>query len=156
MKGKIHSGQIGSFVTLALGIFFLINAMTMNIGSLSKPGTGLWPLCLSIVIITASIISFLTSEKEKRDEETVFAKKTQYAILGAVSLFVFIMLFERWGLTLSSFLLLFFWMRVIGNEKWRSSIVAASGFTIFSIAVFVWGIHAPFPDDPLLIFIRGE
>lgn len=153
---KLDPGRLGSLAAMAIGLFFLLQALKLNIGTLSNPGAGLWPLVLSAVLIVSSASSLRRGNDAQEEEGEGLAIGTWHAVLGAASIALFILMFEHMGLTVPSFLLLLFWMRALGKEQWRSSVVAALAFTVFSVVVFVWGIDAPFPDDVLLTRVWGN
>lgn len=138
---------LGGIVPLALGICALAYAYTLSLGGLTNPGPGLWPFLISVAIILFSI-TLLVTESGAEDYER-FTRGIRTIALGIVSLAAFVLLFALIGFIVPGFLTFVFWLRFIGGESWRLTLIVASLSTAAFYLVFAVLLSVPFPTDPI-------
>ena len=66
-------------------------------------------------------------------------------LLPAVTAVLAILLIKFLGMVIGTFLSLFFYMKVVNNDKWIKSIWVPAVITLFFYAVFVFWLKVPFP-----------
>ncbi|GAA3400205.1 tripartite tricarboxylate transporter TctB family protein [Paenibacillus hodogayensis] len=143
---------VSGFVPLAVGLFFFILSRKLSFGTWSNPGPGLWPTCLSALILLASLA--LIASKRVREDKEAYTRESRFPLYGVLSLAAFILLFERLGATLPCFALFLFWIRFLGKERWIGAVACSAGITAVLYLIFAWGLHIPFPEDKLLLLFR--
>lgn len=154
MIPKLAILRRSGLLTLALGVFFLYQSLKLELGSWNEPGPGLWPLLLSLLVLTASSVLLIGhSDGGAGAEKKPFAAllRDSRLPLGAIaSLILFIVLFRYAGLTLAGWVMLLCWLRLLGKEKWTTSIVAATGLTALCHILFAVALQVPLPEDWVL------
>ncbi|GFZ97095.1 hypothetical protein GCM10008018_49340 [Paenibacillus marchantiophytorum] len=148
MKASCYAALAKSAVPFAVGLFFFILSRRLSFGTWNDPGPGLWPTCLSALIMLVSLLLFFMDRRV--EEEESFTRDARFPLYGLISLAIFILLFDQIGLTLPCLAAFVFWIRFLGKESWRSSILVSLGLTAAIYAIFAWGLDIPFPDDKLL------
>lgn len=144
--------RLGAAVPLALGALALVLAYRLSLRDFTDPGPGLWPFITALVVVM-SAVAVLVTERDGRDYES-FSRAARDIGLGLVSLLVFIALFEQIGFLIPSFLLLVFWLRVLGRESWTLTLAIAVASTAAFYVVFATLLGVPFPPD-ILVTILG-
>jgi len=142
-----HAGpwsQLGAaVVTGAIGAAGLLGSLGLGLGQLTAPGPGLWPFVVSVVITTLSMVLALTGRHGTNTERFSRASvTTAVAVLTLVLLGVALPLI---GFEIPSLLLTFVWLRFLGKESWRSSIVISVGTVVAFYVLFVLLLQIPLP-----------
>ncbi|WP_256839871.1 tripartite tricarboxylate transporter TctB family protein [Ornithinimicrobium faecis] len=138
--------RVSGLVLLALGVFALTQSLALGVGELVRPGPGLWPLALSVVLCVLSVILVVI---DSPDDYEPWSRRSVTVLLGVASLLAFVLVFETVGFVIAAFLMLVLWLRVFGGESWGWTVglalVGAIGFQL----LFVNALGVPFPDGIL-------
>jgi putative tricarboxylic transport membrane protein len=142
-----HAGpwsQLGAAVVTGLvGVAGVVGSLGLGLGRLTAPGPGLWPFVVSVVITTLSVVLALTGRHGTDTERFSRASvMTAVAVLTLVLLGVALPLI---GFEIPSLLLTFVWLRFLGKESWRSSIVISVGTVFAFYVLFVLLLQIPLP-----------
>lgn len=130
-------------VPLALGLGWAIYAVSaFRIGGFSEPGPALWPLIVGTLLMLLSIVRVIT-DRDAADYEP-YRRASLLVVAGAAMTGIFIVAFVVVGFLVSSFVLILFWMRVLGGERWRLSLVVAASSTIVLQLIFGNLLSVPF------------
>jgi putative tricarboxylic transport membrane protein len=148
---------ISSFFFLALGAFFTINALGLDVGTFSNPGPGLIPLMPGILLCVLSAALVFKSYKGKEpqreggDSATHLADHLKWSpvvILTMVAMLVFAVAMQYLGFVVSSILIMLFFFKFIGKLTWiRSALGAALSVGICYLVFQVW-LTVQFPIGP--------
>jgi putative tricarboxylic transport membrane protein len=133
----------GALTPMALGLFGLINSVRFGVGGARDPGPGMWPLMMSLALIVGALV-LLVLERDQRDYE----KYTRGAVLnlyGVLSLVAYVLLFKSVGFEIATAAVTAFWLKVLGGESWRSTILITLGVTSVAYLLFVTLLGAPIP-----------
>jgi putative tricarboxylic transport membrane protein len=133
----------GALVPLALGLFGLVNSVRYGVGGARDPGPGMWPLMMSVALILGALV-LLAFERDQRDYE----KYTRGAVLnlyGVLSLVAYVFVFKYVGFELATAAVTAFWLKVLGGESWRATIVITLLVTTVAYLLFVSFLGAPIP-----------
>jgi putative tricarboxylic transport membrane protein len=136
-------GLLGGIVPLVIGIIANIGAYELELGQLSKPGPGLWPFILSIMLVACSLILFV--KDVRKDNYEKFTGKTKLVIYSIVATSAFILIFKTLGLVAAVVALLIFQLRVVGAESWKMSALVTVGMTVAVYLLFSMWLKIPFP-----------
>lgn len=150
---RTHAYRLNSLVIALVGVGAAVYALSLPIGTLAQPGSGLWPLVVSVVL-TLSAIALLVAERDPEDYEPMVVR-TFIALAGFALLALFILGFQLMGLTIPSLLLVFVWMRWLARESWTVSALVAVISTVVFVVVFVVLLGVPMPKDPVLSLLIG-
>lgn len=147
--------RIGGVVALAVGVFFIVNAyqLSFSLPTQAGPGPGVWLSLVSGVMVASSVVVVLTDHGEDYER---FTGRVKVIGLGLASLVVFIVAFAYLGFILPGFLTLAFWLRYLGGESWRTTLLLSVLFTAIFYVLFVPLLGVPFPDDVVSILWGGD
>ncbi|SEH00129.1 Tripartite tricarboxylate transporter TctB family protein [Nonomuraea solani] len=142
-----HAGpiaQVGAaLVALVVGVLGAVGSYALGLGRLTAPGPGLWPFAISVVIVVLSAVLVFTGRGLQDTER--FSKASLLTAGGLVTLVVWAALLPVIGFEIPSLLLMFVWLRLLGKESWRSSIVVSIGAVAAFYVLFVVLLQIPLP-----------
>ena len=141
---------VGIVIFLFGGLTALLS-LKMPIGTFRMAGTGMFPLCLGILLIILSgtfILKLLLQEKKilLKKESTVEisgSRKPMIYFLGAMVLAT--LLFNQLGYPLISFLLMLGLLRILGMKRWALNILLSFMTAVASYFLFVQWLQIPLP-----------
>jgi hypothetical protein len=131
-------------VPLVIGVVSLVYALSLGVGSPAQPGPGLWPIVISVVLVVCSVVLLVFGRGGGEDYEE-FTSGARVIAMGVVSLGVFVLLFQRVGFELPCLLVLVFWIRFLGGESWRTTVLVSVGVTVAFYALFIVALGTPIP-----------
>ena len=134
---------VAALVTLAVGILGAVLAHGYGLGSLRRPGPGLWPMACATLVIAVSLVLLLISRGWTDSE-----RFTRSSILPAVGLATFVglgLLIPVIGFEIPALGLCIVWLRFLGGESWRSTLVVSVGTVAAFYALFLHALRIPLP-----------
>jgi Tripartite tricarboxylate transporter TctB family len=132
-----------ALVVVALGAAALVGSMSLGAGTTHKPGSGTWPLVISLVLVLLGIALLFTA-RTTHDAER-FAQPSWLVLIGIATMIVFVVLISVIGFEIPAGLLAFVWLRFLGRESWRSSIITSICVVVAFYLVFVAALSVPIP-----------
>lgn len=139
---RAHAYRLGAIAVLAVGASAALGAWQLGLGSLSAPGTGLWPFITAAVVLACGVVLILEDSPEDYEAWTSRSGKVGIAF---VALGLFIPLLQVLGIIPAAFLLLSFWIHFLAGEPWRLTLLLAVGGAIGLYLVFGEFLEVPFP-----------
>jgi hypothetical protein len=142
---------IGGVVLLLFGLVTVILSLKMPIGTFRMAGTGLFPLCLGILLTVLSgifILRILLQAKEvqvKRTSPVKPLKSPIKLVLFLGTILLVILFFNQLGYLLSSFILILALVRILGVKNWRFSLPLSLITAIACYLLFVQWLKIPLP-----------
>jgi hypothetical protein len=130
-------------LVVALGAAALVGSLSLGAGSAGSPGSGTWPLVLSIVIIVLGL-GLAATARTTSDAER-FSRSSWLVLAGLATMVVFVALVSVIGFEIPAALLAFVWLRFLGGEGWRTSIVTSIGVVVAFYLIFVAALSVPIP-----------
>ena len=134
---------VPALVTLAIGVIGAILSYGYGLGTLRRPGAGLWPLAVSLVIAVLSLV-LLAVGRHLRDSEK-FARASLLVLAGLATFVGLGMLIPLIGFELPAFALCVVWLRFLGGETWRSTAVVSVGTVAAFYLLFLYALSIPLP-----------
>ncbi|HET6560413.1 MAG TPA: tripartite tricarboxylate transporter TctB family protein [Marmoricola sp.] len=134
---------VGALVALAVGLLGVVLSLRYGLGSLRRPGPGLWPFIVSAVIAGMSV-GLLVVGRRLQDSEA-FTRSSVLPAVGGLTFVVLGLLMPVIGFELPSLLLCVVWLRFLGGESWRSTIVISVGTVAVFYLLFLYGLGVPLP-----------
>jgi len=117
---------VSSLAWLSVGLFIIIGSLSLlEIGSLNRPGPGLFPLAAGFVLslLSLAIAVKVLFMKDKRSLGELWAESNWHGVFYAVgSLLIYSILLEWAGFVIMTALLLIFLFRAIEPQKWKMAI----------------------------------
>ena len=136
--------QVGAAVVAGLiGLAGLIASARLGLGQLTAPGPGLWPFVISVVITTLAVVLALTGRHGVDTEK--FSRSSLTVAIAVATLVLLALALPVIGFEIPSLLLTFVWLRFLGKESWRSSIVISLGTVVAFYLLFVLVLKIPVP-----------
>jgi MFS family permease len=132
-----------ALVVVALGAAALVGSMSLGPGSANRPGSGTWPLLIGIVLVLLGIALVVTAGSTTDAER--FAEPSRLVLVGVLTMVVFVALIGVIGFEIPAALLAFVWLRFLGQESWRSSILTSLAVVAAFYLVFVAALSVPIP-----------
>ena len=133
----------GALVALSLGLGGAVLAYGYGLGTLSRPGAGLWPFLVSLLIVALSI-ALLLGGRDLSDAEA-FTRSSLLPLAGVVTFMGLGALMPVIGFEIPSLLLCGIWLRYLGGETWRSTIVVSLVTVAAFYFLFLYGLRIPLP-----------
>ncbi len=148
MKAK---GTTDGIVLLLFGAITAALSLRMPIGTFRAAGTGLFPLCLGLLLMVLAVTLLLkirvqAPPQAQRNAGTHAAPESQRQMLlflGAIILAT--LLLDPLGYPLSAFGLLLALLRILGIKQWRMNLLISSVTTVVAYLVFVQWLKIPLP-----------
>ncbi|MGS2618693.1 tripartite tricarboxylate transporter TctB family protein [Micromonospora sp. LZ34] len=141
------AGQLSNVLTaaavVALGIAALVGSARLGLGTARSPESGTWPLLVSGALVVLGI-ALLATARRTRDAER-FSGASWLVLAGLATMVVFVAVIETIGFEIPAALLAFVWLRFLGREGWRTSIVTSIAVVVAFYLVFVAALAVPIP-----------
>ncbi|MBC7279082.1 MAG: tripartite tricarboxylate transporter TctB family protein [Nocardioides sp.] len=134
---------IGALVALVVGIGGAVLSYGYGMGSLRQPGAGMWPFVVSVAIALMAA-ALLVVGRGLNDSEK-FTRSSVLPAVGLVTFIVLAMLMPVIGFEIPSLLLCVVWLRFLGGETWRSTIITAGATVAAFYFLFLYGLRIPLP-----------
>ena len=134
---------VGALVGLAIGVGGGALAFSYGLGSLSDPGPGLWPFVVSVVIAALSAV-LLVAGRALTDSEA-FTRSSLLAVAGMITFVAFGFLLPLTGFEIPALALCVIWLRFLGGESWRSTVVISVVTVAVFYLLFLYGLRIPLP-----------
>jgi putative tricarboxylic transport membrane protein len=142
--------MIGGIALFLFGIVTVVLSLRMPIGTFRAAGSGLFPLCLGILLmgLAGVFITNLYGKARRRTEEKPIrgiTAPTQQLILFWGTMALVTLFFDELGYPLASFLLLFTLLRILGMKRWSFNILLSLATAVVSYFLFVQWLQIPLP-----------
>ena len=134
---------VGALVALAVGIGGLVLALDYGLDSMRRPGPGLWPFAISMLITVLSVVLLFVG---RRLEDSVsFSRSSVLPAVGALTFIGLGVLMPVIGFEIPSLVLCAIWLRFLGGESWRSTALVSVGTVAVFYFLFLYGLSIPLP-----------
>jgi putative tricarboxylic transport membrane protein len=134
---------VGALVGIALGVGGAVLSYGYGLGSFSQPGTGLWPFIVSALIAVLSAV-LLVIGRGLTDSEA-FTRSSALPAIGVVTFIAFGLLMPVTGFEIPALVLCVIWLRFLGGESWRNTILIGVATTAAFYFLFLYGLQIPVP-----------
>lgn len=138
-------------VILLFGAVTTFLSLRMPVGTFRMAGTGMFPLCLGILLMILSgifVLNIFFQGKEEQGKKEASIESSESSIqlilfLGAMVLAT--LFFNRLGYPLTSFLLMVALLRILGIKRWGQNVVISVVTAVGSYFLFVKWLDIPMP-----------
>lgn len=147
---------ISSLFFLVFGLLIIIFSLYLPVGTFGNPGEGLVPLIAGACMSILSIALFFRSYLQGSLETKAFIERKQgfqLVFITMLALLIYPVIFEYLGFLISTFFLLFFLFKVIGEMKWMLSLGGTLLTTSCSYLIFNVWLKVQFPRGLLEILL---
>ena len=132
-----------ALVVVALGAAGLVGSLSLGAGSAGNPGSGTWPMLVSLLLIVLGL-ALLPAVRRTADAER-FTGPSWLVLVGLATMVGFVVLIPVIGFEIPAALLAFVWLRFLGHESWRSSIITSLAVVVAFYLIFVAALAVPIP-----------
>jgi putative tricarboxylic transport membrane protein len=140
--GPAHQ-VVAALVFLVVGLAGAVLSFGYGLGSLRGPGPGLWPFLVSVLVAALSAV-LLVVGRRLHDSEA-FSRSSLLPAAGLVTFVVLAVLLPVVGFEIPALLLCVVWLRFLGGESWRSTILVSVATVAAFYFLFLYGLHIPLP-----------
>jgi len=131
---------------LFLGLLIMEESYRLNLGALQRPDSGLFPFLIGMVIAILSTILLIQAfkgepRKERKQEDISYRN----ILLTLTSLYTYALVFEWLGFIPSTFILVFFLLKVIERKGWAVTVLVALLASLCSYVLFDLWLQATLP-----------
>jgi putative tricarboxylic transport membrane protein len=134
---------VGALVGAAIGIGGAVLSFGYGLGSLREPGPGLWPFVVSVLIAALSVV-LLVVGRGLTDSEA-FTRSSVLPVVGIVTFVAFGLMLPLTGFEIPALLLCVIWLRFLGRESWRNTVVISLVTVTAFYLLFLYGLSIPLP-----------
>jgi putative tricarboxylic transport membrane protein len=134
---------VGALVALGVGIGGAVLSYGYGLGSLGRPGTGLWPFAISVVIVALALV-LLAAGRHLTDSER-FSRSSLLPLIGILTFVALGALIPVIGFEIPALALCVVWLRFLGGETWRSTILVSVGTVAAFYLLFLYALRIPLP-----------
>jgi hypothetical protein len=134
---------VAALVVLVLGIGGAYLAHGYGLGSLRRPGPGLWPFAVSVLIALLAIMLLVVGRH--LDDAEKFTRASLLVLAGGATFVGLGLLLPTLGFEIPAVLLGIVWLRFLGGESWRSTIVISVATTAAFYLLFLYALKIPLP-----------
>jgi len=141
----------GGMVLFLFGAITVILSLRMPVGTFRTAGTGMFPLCLGILLMILSGLFLLNlfyhkkkvMEKKESIAEILRSAKQMIFFFGTMVLATLFL--NRLGYPFTSFLLMVALLRILGMKQWGLNILISVVTAVGSYFLFVQWLNIPMP-----------
>ena len=132
-----------ALVVVVIGAAALVGSLSLGAGSAGNPGSGTWPMLVSLALIVLGL-ALLPAARRTADAER-FTRASWLVLVGIATMVGFVALISVIGFEIPAGLLAFVWLRFLGKESWRSSIITSLAVVVAFYLIFVAALAVPIP-----------
>jgi hypothetical protein len=114
-----------------------------GLGSLRRPGPGLWPFLVSLLVVVLAVV--LLAVGRHLDDTEKFTRSSVLVAVGAATFVALGFLLPVIGFEIPAVLLGIVWLRFLGGESWRTTIVVSVLTTAAFYGLFLYALSVPLP-----------
>ncbi|CAM3714684.1 tripartite tricarboxylate transporter TctB family protein [Nocardioides zeicaulis] len=134
---------VAAVAVLVLGAVAAWLAHGYGLGSLRRPGPGLWPFVVSVLIVVLGLVLLLRGRA--LDDAEKFTRSSLLVLVGAATFLALGVLLPVVGFEIPAVLLCIVWLRFLGGESWRSTLVISVLTTAAFYLLFLYALSIPLP-----------
>lgn len=134
---------ITAAVVVLLGGAAFVGSLGLGVGTLSAPGPGTWPAIVSAVLVVLG--SVLAARARSAGDAERFTRSGLLVLAAIASMAAFVAIIATIGFEIPTALLAFIWLRFLGRESWRTSVVLSLAVTAAFYLLFVAALDVTVP-----------
>lgn len=134
---------VPAVVVLVFGIGAAVLAYGYGLGSLRRPGPGLWPFAVSVLIAVLAVLLLVVGRH--LDDAEKFTRSSLLVLAGGATFVGLGLLLPIIGFEIPAVALGIVWLRFLGGESWRSTIVISVATTAAFYLLFLYALKIPLP-----------
>ena len=151
---RFESEVVGSLFWMAVGIFFAVGGVMLNLGTLRNPGPGFLPLVMALLLVCFSLFTLGKALIKPVRPLSRFPWKRPALVVASV--FFYGLLLDLAGFLISTFILTFilFGLLIRSKNRWPKVFFYAAATGVVAWLVFSVALSVPFPPARLMAIWR--
>jgi hypothetical protein len=147
---RLESEVIGSLFWLAVGIFFALGGVKLNVGKFRNPGAGFLPMIMGLILVFLSLFNLVKGLITPI--RPISRIPWRRHALAVVSVFFYGLLLYFIGFLSSTFIfmLMLFGSSIKGERKWLRVFLYSASTALAAWLVFSVALSVPFPFPRLM------
>lgn len=133
-----------SLVVLAFGVAGIFLSQGLGVGSPTRPGAGMWPLLVSVIIVALSLVQLIIGRRGGHDGEK-FNRYSLITLIGFITLIGMVWLMPMIGFEIPALLMCVIWMKFLGGESWRSTAIYSALIVVAFYLIFITALGTSIP-----------
>lgn len=145
--GKSISGseRVAYLAIAVVGVLAMVLSISYGLGTIKKPGPGLYPFAVGLLILPLDLLVFLSSLKHPQEGQSL-DKRGIVTFLSFVGACVFwIVAMPYTGYPIVTLIAAFFLSKVMKLEGWVKPLILALGVAIFIYLLFDYWLYIDLP-----------
>jgi putative tricarboxylic transport membrane protein len=139
------SERIAHFIIILLSILMMVLSLSYGIGTLAKPGSGLYPFAIGLFIFPLSLSLFLSSLKSQR-KGSILSRQGNVTFLSFGGACIFwIIAMPYLGYPAVTLLATFFLCKTMRLEGWLKPFILSAGTALFIFILFDCWLYIDLP-----------
>jgi putative tricarboxylic transport membrane protein len=134
---------IVAVAVMLLGAAAVVGATALGAGRPSRPGPGTWPLIVGCALVLLGVTLAARARHSAAAER--FTRGSLLVVAAVASMVVYVAVLTSIGFEIPTALLAFVWLRFLGRESWRLSILLSLGIVAAFYALFVGLLDVTIP-----------
>ena len=142
---QLESEVVGGLFWMAVGLFFALGGVKLNVGTLNNPGPGFLPLIIALILTFSGLLTL--TKGLIRSVRPVSGISWKQQALVTASVFFYGLLLDFFGFLISTFILMFilFGLLIKGKSRWYRVFLYAAATALASWLVFSVALKCLFP-----------
>lgn len=140
--------MLSGLFLLAISLAICIGSLRLQVGTLTEPASGFFPLITGMVLALFSILIIAGAGREKAAPVSFWAseanKKGVYLALLFTLFYIFFL--ERVGFVLTTILFFMLFSRFVSGHRWRTAVFFGIATSLATYFVFSFLLRAPLPQ----------
>ena len=144
-----------NIVMFLFGIVIIVKSVYLGLGSLARPGVGLFPFIAGIGLVSVTFFpvvnKFIETHKEcdKDVGQKFFGSSVINVLVSLIALVIYAFILQWLGYLLSTFMLLAILFKIAGFRKWLFSLIVSFISALTTYTVFFYWLHVRLPKGIL-------
>jgi putative tricarboxylic transport membrane protein len=134
---------------LFLSVYIAFECYRLGLGTWHEPGPGYFPFGATVLLggmaLSVFIKSLRRSAAPKQGPPLEQKSRRLNVVLVLIAMGLYSFFLNTIGFVLCTFLIVFFFVKVIALQRWKSSILMAIGMAVGSYLLFSVLLNAPLP-----------
>ena len=144
-KSIFNPELIFTFLLMILGLIVMIVSIGYGFGSFRRPGPGLYPFFVALMIITSSTLLLAVGLKSKGFEPLFNRRTFKIFVMMFVTFIFWIIAMPFLGYVLVTFAATYCFCKVMRLEGWMKPLVLSAGTALFIYLLFDYWLYIDLP-----------
>ena len=143
---KLEGEGLFNIVQIIMGLVIMILSAQLRIGTLAKPGSGLFPFFCGFLILILAILIMIRPEKKEDHVKVLsdrYAKKN--LALMVITFILWILLMPFLGYLLVTFIGTYSFSKIMRLEGWQKPLILSAGTLVFCYLLFDYYLYLDLP-----------